>query len=473
MVLRTVRLGILNMLYRIGKLVQNPQISEALKEKKGRLSTAFNIVLYVINKNDIDFKIATLSMKKLKLTVIDLKSFIQSIIDQHSGNKGSTILTSMCSGVIGLFKRLNTVEVIPDVSSPTFVDNNGWKLSFIGNICLYSLCFNNMNLSIENHPDANTEDILITGNFINNQNMSSRISIMAHDKFKFRIKRNENKFSGYFTASVMLFGTYYQTKVFFTDYSYTFVVPVSFGSRLSFKVHSNGDITTASWIDLVTFIQGISIPNVSYLQTLSEKFYLDKSIHTKNRLTKVKQRKKEASLKYLNILHKINDLNKKFEFARENLRLIEEGYRHDLNYLTTSQLQMQSYMQNIEGLFIEKNLSRVCVIKTCNKNCIPMPECEICQDPVSVDVNVMKCKQTEDKIKSTVMVPLKTMRDEIKHFFIPVYTGDCEEDPVMKGYKNQQIKEYMGTVSRASAAGALIGSVIPGIETSIGGVIGG
>ena len=51
--------------------------------------------------------------------------------------------------------------------------------------------------------------------------------------------------------------------------------------------------------------------------------------------------------------------------------------------------------------------------------------------------------------------------------------GNCEEDPKMRGYRQQQNREYLNTVARGSAVGSMIGSVIPGIGSFIGGIIGG
>ena len=43
----------------------------------------------------------------------------------------------------------------------------------------------------------------------------------------------------------------------------------------------------------------------------------------------------------------------------------------------------------------------------------------------------------------------------------------------MRGYREQQNREYMSTVARGSAVGSMIGSIIPGIGTFLGGIIGG
>ena len=188
---------------------------------------------------------------------------------------------------------------------------------------------------------------------------------------------------------------------------------------------------------------------------------------------KIKQRKKEATMKIFQLKQSTKEVKGKLEKADKLSRIAVATYKSNLVALDTSDKSMQSYLKEGSARFIVKNLTKICLLQTCKVECIPMEECQICQYPVIVDVNWMNCTQRVEKIKSSVLPPVHTMCEVTKYFFIPIYTGDCEKDPSVADYRSRQMKEYMGTVSRASAIGSLIGSVIPGVGTAIGGMIGG
>ena len=64
-----------------------------------------------------------------------------------------------------------------------------------------------------------------------------------------------------------------------------------------------------------------------------------------------------------------------------------------------------------------------------------------------------------------------------KHFKLSILlfdmSGNCEEDPRIRGIRQQQQSEYLNTVARGAAVGSMIGSVFPAIGNLLGSIIGG
>lgn len=448
-----------------------PKEREIVSKRQSKFFMQLDEATEVLSKVHVDIQNATIIIRDLKLAFYDMRSLIQSMTEYFQNNKNELNIVSSCRLLEVLLNKEEVLRVIPERQTSTLIDDKGWMLAYTGDICVYSLCLKNLYSSISYPTDSSADDITIQGEFTTNHSLSKRIQVIKDGRFNLKISKNEDKFAGELDVLISLFDKTHFTKMYITESKIYFQLQVSLTKNFNFTIKNEKEIKKTSWNELISTISGFSEANSNNLHDKMQYFYISTSSNTKLRLSAVKYRKKEMLKKYKEMTKKRQIISKEIKNASSNFREAETKYKQNVIELNNNQMRMKSY--ELGATFIEKNLSTVCTLKTCKMECIAMPECKVCQDEVTLPVKVLKCDQKTEEIKSSLFVPFDTMCDLTKYFFIPVYTGDCEEDPAMTNYRSQQMKEYMGTVQRASTVGALIGSIIPGIGTALGSFVGG
>ena len=227
---------------------------------------------------------------------------------------------------------------------------------------------------------------------------------------------------------------------------------------------------TVKWESLVYNVKGISYELAKDLKTVTQNIYKNISAETTKRLQGTINRVNEAQKNLDEGKSEAVRLQKQLKLSSDSLRLNEAGYKRKLLQLQTTQKEFDSYIKTLDPLFIKKNVEKVCLLKTCTESCVSMPVCQICQDPLNIDVTTLKCEQKKETIRTSTEAPFKTQCDLTKYAFIPVYTGSCSPDPNIQAQSDAQLKKSL--VATGTAVGSMIGSVIPGIGTVIGGAIG-
>ena len=102
-------------------------------------------------------------------------------------------------------------------SPVVFTDIGGWKLSYGGSICIYSLCFKNLDIIIDGLGNDANGNIKVRGLFREDRRLSSRISLKKNGSFELIVNQQENSFSGFFMAILKLFKNEIIVKVFISD----------------------------------------------------------------------------------------------------------------------------------------------------------------------------------------------------------------------------------------------------------------
>ena len=444
----------------------------------------------ILKTTSPDYKDVFVKIHSLQELSKDLSAALASLRERLGSNPASIRARAAIRFLSHRLRLIDVLTVIPKQTGVTATDQ-GLILSYTGGLCVHKLCFTNMHVTVYDLVDSVATDsrcnicsnpyvsnkkpntIQIVGRTLRQVNLGRNLRIPSKSEFQLNVKKDSDEFDGVFSAQVKLFGRFYkaQFKILKSLISFS-AEDVLVAGSLKFRVTGSKDITRATWDSILSKVQGESLRNntsVEDLQRRSQKYFMKIGISTQTRVQRATNRVQEAA----NDFSKQNDIVKeakgKFLNATENLRITRLLYQRQLVLLNRSQTELQSYMKDISPIFIQKIFKR-CNLTVCRDICVTMPVCKVCQSPVNVAVNTLKCDQVTEKIRTTEVVQFKTKCELKKYVFIPVYTGSCPEPAGLRALRDKQLRNNL--VATGAAVGSVIGSVIPVIGTVLGGVIG-
>ena len=484
----------------IGRLL--PRLKIALGAKFGEdakiIETRAKIVTDKITNITNILKAASPDYKNVFVTVLslqeaskDLTAALVSVGERLETDPASVRAKASIRFLSLHLKRIDSITVIPKRTRVT-TTSQGLILSYTGGICVYKLCLSNMDVAVYDLVDSVRTDpkcnncsnltvsrkqkntIHVVGHTRGLVTLGTKLRIPSGSKFLLSVRKDSNEYEGVFSAQVKLFNTFYKAQFKVSKSLISFSAEdVAVAETLKFRVNESKDITRATWDSILSKIQGESIGNstsIEDLQRRSEHFFIKIGQSTQKRVKKATDRVKESSNDFSKQNDIVKEKRRKLLNAAENLRITRLLYQRQLILLNRSQIELQSYLKDISPVFIKKNLTRVCKLSKCVDKCMTMPVCKVCQSPVNVAVNTLRCDQVTEKIRTTEVVQLKTKCSVMKYVFIPVYTGNCPEPAGMRAARDRQLRDNL--VATGTAVGSLIGSIIPGLGTALGGAIG-
>ena len=432
-----------------------------------------------------DFAIVQEKLQNLKSATDDLRAHLNAVFASHPGNTRIFILTRILSIQL---RNVDQLNLALDSESITNIEQ-GQIISFDGSICLYELCFYNVNIKIFDLPKSNfgrcsttcqsnysnsliKNAVTIEVTSLTDQYLSKRIQIKKNMKMKIVISKDSNNFATSFTSFINYFGNYSQALISILNDT----IQVNAGSvhmleKKTFIIKSKHNLSTATWKNIIKKVNGISYQAGKELMQNTQNVYSTIATKTVQRLKSILDRLKNASqdlkygqLKFYETIKKLNESQTmlRIEEALHGMYLLQENY---------NQTVFNSYVRALEPGFIQRNVDSVCKIEKCKDLCIPMSVCETCKDPLVLEVPTLKCETKTQQIRINIMSPKQRQCPLTKYKFTPVYTGTCKISPQEQAQSDAQLRGALQTTG--SVIGGIISSVIPGVGFLLGSVIGG
>ncbi|XP_057304688.1 uncharacterized protein LOC130641759 isoform X2 [Hydractinia symbiolongicarpus] len=433
---------------------------------KDSVVLSLNALVQEIRKSSYLYQKTTELFKDVKEKLFDIESFL-STLQYWLKSKQISEFDQNISFILRYVTKIRRIEINP-TSTPITFDQKDIIISYVGRICLYNLCIDDV--LVELQYGVNENRVQVTATFTSERKLSARLHVKNGDMLHLDISRIEHRFNGFMNASIKIFNDFYNTVLNITesDLSYNFTVPLS--SEYPFEVsgHTNlGDIF--SWKNVIREIRGESMVMSHRLNMVMQRNFEEVSKETNKRLNISEQRFFETRDK-LNSLKKIQMTRKaQYENVSSAHRRAYELYQHAVVQLNISQQQMDSYTY-INRLYIDKNLSGICLLQPCEKKCFDVPVCQVCQNAVNRSAIFIKCDQTEEKVRTVIEKSCPSTCNLVKHLFIPYYTGTCKQDPREQARIDAALKESISLIT--TSAGTLIGSIFGPVGSKIGRLIG-
>ena len=431
-----------------------------------------------------DFAIVQEKLQNLKSATDDLRAHLNAVSVGHQQNSRILILTRILSIQLRNVDRLNLAL---DSESITSIEQ-GQIISFDGSICLYKLCFYNVNIKIFDLPKSNfgrcdttcqskysnllnKNAVTIEVTSLTDQYLSKRIQMKKNMKMKIVISKDSNNFEASFISFINYFGNYSQALISILNDT----IQVNAGSvqvleKKSFIIKSKHSLNTATWKNIIKNINGISYQAGKEMMQNTQNVYSTIATKTVQRLKSILDRLKNASqdLKYGQL--KFNEINKKLNESQRMLMIEEALHRRYLLQENLNQTAFNSYVRTLEPGFIQRNVDSVCKIEKCKDFCIRMSVCETCKDPLVLEVPTLKCETKTQQIRRNIMSPKQQQCPLTRYKFTPVYTGTCKINPQEQAQSDAQLRGALQTTG--STIGGIIGSLIPGVGFLLGSLIG-
>ena len=145
---------------------------------------------------------------------------------------------------------------------------------------------------------------------------------------------------------------------------------------------------------------------------------------TDSRLKLIDKRKVATNKKFIDITNTVKIAKEEARIKTLKFDLKHVEYKKQLLELKISQDNYRSMLkQNAVLQLIEKDVSKVCMLKICNEKCVPLMNCEICQPNVEIPAKQWDCKTKIETVRTSQLVETDQICQETKYFFVPIYTG--------------------------------------------------
>ena len=466
--------------------VKHLNLTNLIQIRMAPVITAVNNVRKLLSNQSVSYKTVYVTIQELQSHAFELKAVLTLALNRLRSDPLANLGHANIRFLLSYITRINKLDLTPKIT-PVKVKEYGVEISYSGGICIHRLCirFANMTLtdlqpSVSSDPlcgNCSTFDrskisdsVFMTGNANQNISFGKRIHMPFGTKFFISPKKTVNELFGSLPIKMFLFGNLYQTELKLSILKVQFrVEKVTVANGLAFTVYGTQNIQTALWRGLTKRILGNadkSSATVTKLKMRLQSVFSNIAKKTTKRTQLIKNKVKEYGNAFVQQQLIVAKAQKQLTVASENLRKSQLRYRRQVVLLNRLQTEFKSYLKGISPIFIERNVNRVCQMKQCKETCVTMPVCKLCQDPVSVDVETLKCDPVKQKIRTRQVVPFETTCEVRKYQFIPIYTGTCKEDPAKQAKRDALLQGSL------TATGAAIGSIIPGVGNAVGAAIG-
>ena len=469
--------------------------AKIIKQRSQLLSNALSALLKLFDTGSSKMTMdAIAKIDAIKEAAYDCAAPVKSLMGRVSKDAFGNRIVSFARNILRRLKQIDGLQAVPSTEVINKMDS-GTVLSYNGRFCLHNLCLDEADVSIYDIPStafkycnkdcvdknptrayASDESIFINVLASKQIDVSERIRLEKGEGLQLKIKKKSQGIDGTIEGSVKLFKKYYKTTFKLDDAKVKMdikSVKISDNDvKSKFNVTAETSTPLATWQNLVYEVRGESNTHTATIKSYADTYFTKTYTTTKLRLDDTLKRKTEATLNLQKGETQLKEMQKQFKLASDDLRTKDQTYKRFVALKRQKQEQFDAQLKNNPALriLIEKDVTKVCNFSKCAGKCVSVPQCELCQDPLKLDVEVLRCEQKTNTIKTNQQKAYKTKCQLTKYAFIPIYTGSCNPDPRITAQQQKQLQR--ATIATASATGALIGSVVPGLGTVIGGAIG-
>ena len=316
--------------------------------------------------------------------------------EQNRQNTRIKILTRILSIQL---RNVNQLNLVSDSERIKRVEQ-GQVISFDGSVCLYELCFYNVNIKIYDLPKLdlkacdsicrNTYSSSLVENdvvvfdvtFLKDQFLSKRTQVKEDMKMKLIVDKDKSSFKASFTPFIKYFHNFSQTAISVSNGIIQVKTDQVTFVNETFNIESKHRLETATWKNMIERINRVSYQARQYKMQTVQNIYFTIATQTDKRLKSIRDRVRNAENVLNNGKNEFNDIDNKFKDSQQNLRIEEALYRTYLLQEKNNQTLFDSYLRTLDPPFIQRNAETICKIEKCNKICIPMPVCNTCRDPL-------------------------------------------------------------------------------------------
>ena len=379
-----------------------------------------------ISESDKYFRIIQL-LKHVKDTHTNLKAFVDVLISSFDGKDDNHVdLVKQVKRFRSQLTRTEKLVVDPMIDHMQWYDNKGFEMSFEGDLCIYQLCFPNIN-NFSLDISSNEEIINIKGS-LKAFNASNRLRFFDGNIIQISIKKYSKTFIGNVTGHFVFFGKQFPLVVNFDQSKLSYYSYVSGIHQMlfgDFNISYTGDIVSIGWKDIVKSING-ELTGTKDLQSLVEKLASQTTNYTSSRLRKTQSRKMQAAKDYKFMLSLYQSAKNQAKTKSIEYEMINQKYKDNLLALKREQQTYSSLLQQDAALvLIEKDASKLakCELEKCNDKCVPIMVCDVCQEQLNIPSQYWKCHQRIENVKTSQMMEVDETCEQTQYSFRTIYTG--------------------------------------------------
>ena len=465
-----------------------PAEIRALTSFVTKITTFLRSLLQIVSQANPDYQNVYGHLRQLHQEVSSIKDILYVVNERINAlEKNARIKMVVLPRIRFLqrsLKQATELNVLPTATKVT-EQLSGYSFGYSGKICFYALCFDNTEVTAHDllidsndwrkcsgcsqqfiqgfSPDTS---VLIIGKFKADQVLGRFLRVTKGTIFKAAVDKSLGKFSIRFMAGVKIFGTSYNTEIEINEGKVSFdIKDTEISSELKFDLTVSADNSERSrWETLYFSVNGLASNTSSLAQNLEAamtEFIVSTANKTKLRLKKASDKISDA---YNDVVNQSKNVPAKlamFHAAQKVHRDAKASYLRGTSRYNETLIRFRSYRIGQYFSNLGKALNDTCKFMQCKTICLSVPSCDICQDPVYVDADTLKCNSINRKIRTTVEEPLSTDCQLTKYRFTVIYTGTCK-----KGKSGVLTSVLTGV---GAGVGFLVGGPVGGF---IGGVIG-
>ena len=447
----------------------------ALTNFKENLEEMHNRMTKILKNPSGDYeKIYTLitNVKNLADSGYDIASAVSQVSnsEKHRVRKTSILRT------LKLFKlalmKCSEVNAMPE-STTVSESFSGLDITYFGKLCFQAICFENMNVSIQDHTcpkdgsKCDSTSLVVSALFSQAQTIANQFNVTKGSMLHAVISKIRYHFDVTIPIKVRLFGTEVSTilrinaeKIYFQ------ITQFNIAEGLNFDIKVVGTKSKNSgWQNVFFGLSGVT-SNTSYLpnklESMANTYISDTAELITSRRANASRRVSQLKSVLANWKSNFSTIQTVLDELTLELAKSQAAYETSVTNLNRTKSTFNSY--SVKNRFmndIQTNLVTLFPLKNCSKSCISIPVCQICQKPVKVDASTLECKLVKKESTTTVARTVQSKCPVTSYRYKTVYTGTCNN-----GSPEATI------IGTATAIGATIGTALGPAGTAVGTVIG-
>ena len=453
-----------------------------------KITTFLTTLLQIVSQANPDYQNVYDHLQQLRQEVSSIKDILYVINERikalETNARIKMVVVARIRFLQRSLKQATDLNAIPTATKVT-EQLSGYSFGYSGKICFYALCFDNTEVTAHDllidsndwrkcsgcsqqfiqgfSPDTS---VLIIGKFKADQVLGRFLRVTKGTIFKAAVDKSLGKFSIRFMAGVKIFSTSYNTEIEINEGKVSFEIKdTEISSELKFDLTVSADNSERSrWETLYFSVNGLASSTSKLAQNLEAamtEFIVSTANKTKLRLKKASDKISDAHNDVVNQRKNVPAKLAMFHAAQKGHRDAKTSYLRGMSKYNETLIRFRSYRIGQYFSNLGKALNDTCKFMQCKTICLSVPSCDICQDPVYVDADTLRCDSIDRKIRTTVEEPLSTDCQLTKYRFTPIYTGTCK-----KGKSGVLTGALTGV---GAGVGFLVGGPVGGL---IGGAIG-
>lgn len=447
----------------------------ALTDFKDNLDSLHNEMMETLKDPSGDYEKVYSLMTHVK-NLADFGNDIASAVSQVSNSEKHLVRKMKILRNLKIFKlalkKCSEMKAMPE-STRVSESFSGLDISYFGKLCFQAICFENMNVSIQDHvcfkdgSKCDSNFLVVSALFSQRQTIASQFNVTKGSMLHAVISKSKYHFNVTIPIKVRLFSTELSTILTINAEEISFRIPqFSIAERLNFDMKVAAiNSKNSVWQNVVFVMSGIAL-NTSNLPSELESMINSYISETAKLIT---SRHANASGRVSKLKSVLRNWNANLTTTRGifyelklELAKSQAAYKTSLTNLNKTKLTFNSY--SVKNRFfddIQTDLVTLFPLANCTKSCISVPVCQVCQKPVRVDANILECKLVEKESTTTVAKTVQSKCPVTSYRYKAIYTGTCDNG-----------SPEVAIINTATAVGTVIGSALGPAGSAIGAVVG-